>query len=228
MIAFKLSYQVQRTLAMGLFGNRTPFEDIYQNAETANDLPWHRDEPWPMLERVVSERTQTGRALDIGCGAGELAVYLAQKGYDVTGVDRHATPLQMASERAARKGVDLTLVQADVLQWTADDSYDLVLDSVCYHGLTGVDRGTYRCRLRDRLAPSGDFVLIHFGKKHPLDWRPVGPTRRRRAAVQEEFLPWLEEVAYCEEIQKGVPLPVGPGPLAGQYWFRRVDEPEPE
>lgn len=208
---------------MGLFDEHTPFLDIYESAETAEDLPWHREEPWPMLQRVVDADDEPGRALDLGCGAGEFAVYLAEKGYDVTGVDLHETPLRMARARADRADVDLTLAQTDVLDWRADRPCDLVLDSGLYHGLADPDRAAYRDRLRDRLAGDGNFMLTHFAKKHVLDWRPVGPYRRPRATVREEFAPMLTEVDYDEEVLRDVPLPVGPRPLVGQYWFRWRD-----
>lgn len=204
---------------MPLFGERTPFEDIYSTATAPDDLPWHRDAPWPMLRRVAEQAGDPGRTLDLGCGAGEFAVYLAQAGYDVTGVDLHETPLQMARSRAEEVGVDLTLVQANALHWEADAPYDFVLDS----GLSDPDRAAYRDRLPRRLADDGNFVLIHFAKKHLLDWRPVGPSRRSRETVRAEFAPMLAEVDYAEEVQTGVPLPVGPRPLVGQYWFRWAD-----
>ena len=205
---------------MNLFGERTPFADLYETVERPEDLPWHREEPWPLLRRVVEADDDPGRALDLGCGAGEFAVFLAQAGYKVVGIDLHETPLQMAQTRAEREGVDLTLVQADVLDWRADHPYDLVLDSGLYHGLTDPERETYRERLHHRLARSGNFVLTHFAKKHVLDWRPVGPRRRSQETVQAEFSPMLRQIDYEEEVQTGVPLPVGPWPLVGQYWFR--------
>lgn len=208
---------------MGLFDTRSPFDDIYASADAPEDLPWHRDEPWAMLRQVVEADDEPGRALDLGCGAGEFAVYMAGQGYEVTGVDMHEIPLRMARERAERNDVDLSLVQEDVLSWEADGPYDLVLDSGCYHGMSDAERKDYRERLRVRLAGDGNFVLIHFSKKHVLDWRPVGPRRRKRGTVRGEFSPLLTEVDYTEEIQAGVPLPVGPRPLVGQYWFRRAD-----
>lgn len=208
---------------MGLFDNRSPFHDIYASADAPEDLPWHRDEPWPMLRQVVEADDAPGRALDLGCGAGEFAVYMARQGYDVTGIDMHETPLQMARERAERSDVDLTLVQGDVLAWEANGPYDLVLDSGCYHSMSDPQRADYRERLHGRVAGDGNFVLVHFSKKNVLDWRPVGPYRRKRATIRAEFSPLLTEVDYTDEIQTGVPLPVGPRPLVGQYWFRRAD-----
>lgn len=211
------------TLVMGLVDERSPFFRIYESADDPSDLPWHRDEPWPMVRQVVEADDDPGRALDLGCGAGEHAVYMARRGYDVTGVDMHQEPLRMARERADRAGVDLTLIHADVLSWEAEQTYDLVLDSGCYHGMPDSDRDTYRARLRRRLSEEGNFVLTHFSKKHIFDWRPVGPYRRRRPQVRSEFSPLFTEVDYTEEEIDGVPLPVGPSPLVGQYWFRQAD-----
>lgn len=205
---------------MGFLSERTPFEDLYRAADSPADVPWHREEPWPLLRQVVAADDEPGRALDLGCGTGTCAVFLARTGYDVTALDLHETPLRMTRGRAERAEVDLTLVQADALEWRADEPYDLVLDSGLYHGLPEPDRPAYRERLRHRLDPDGNFVLTHFTKKHLLDWRPVGPYRRRRATVRAEFAPLLTEVDYAEELQTGVPLPVGPRPLVGQYWFR--------
>lgn len=208
---------------MGLFGDRSPFLDIYESAKGPKDLPWHREEPWTILRKVVEADNDPGRALDLGCGAGEFAVYLAREGYEVTGVDLYRTPLEMARERADRENVELTLVNADVLSWQADAGYDLVLDSGLYHGLADSDRKTYRSRLCNRLDKDGNFVLTHFTKKHLIDWRPVGPYRRSRGTVRSEFAPTFTEVSYKEELMTGVPLPVGPRPLVGQYWFRWAD-----
>jgi len=207
---------------MSLFDSRSPFERLYDEASRPEDLPWHRDDPWPMLERVVGERKTTGRALDLGCGTGAFTVYLAQQGYDVTGVDLIPKAIHMTQRRAEAAGVTPRLAAANVLEWDGDGPYNLVLDASCMHSFTGRARRTYRRRLLDDwLAPGGDYVLIHFAKKHMLDWRPVGPRRRRRAAVVDTFVPPLGEKAYAYASLTGVPLPVGPRPRVGQYWFRR-------
>jgi SAM-dependent methyltransferase len=207
---------------MSLFDSRTTFERLYEEASQPEDLPWHRDAPWPMLKRVVGERERAGRAVDLGCGTGVFTVYLAQQGYDVTGVDLIPEAINMAQRRAESAGAAPKLTVANVLEWEDNGPYDLVLDASCMHSFTGQARRTYRRRLlNDWLAPGGDYVLIHFAKKHPLDWRPVGPRRRRRGAVVDAFVPPLSEMAYAYEHLTGVPLPVGPRPRVGQYWFRR-------
>jgi cyclopropane fatty-acyl-phospholipid synthase-like methyltransferase len=202
-------------------GARLALEKIYARARRAEDLPWYREEPWPLLRRVVEERERPGRALDVGCGAGVYSSYLAQRGYRVTGVDYLERPLQMARERAEASGVEITLIHADVCTWEAPEPFDLILDSGCLHALGPSERPTYRCQLLKWLRPRGDYVLIHFGKRHPFDWRPMGPRRRRREEIVRELSPELVERAYSEQLERA-PLPIGPVCLIGSYWFQRV------
>src|SRR5438445_410049 len=91
------------------------FAGLYQRAERAEALPWHREAP--ALLRTVAERRSPGRALDLGCGAGVHAVYLAQRGFFVVGVDFVPAALELARERARVAGVGLELHEADVLTY---------------------------------------------------------------------------------------------------------------
>ncbi|MST33552.1 methyltransferase domain-containing protein [Acidimicrobiaceae bacterium USS-CC1] len=69
-----------------------------------------------------------GRALDLGCGPGRNAIWLARQGWTVTGIDASAVGLRIAGERAREAGVTLELVQADVLTYTPPPaSVDLVV-----------------------------------------------------------------------------------------------------
>lgn len=67
-----------------------------------------------------------GTALDLGCGEGADAIWLAQRGWKVTGVDVSATALARAAEHAALGGVAPTWIEADLAHWRAETTYDLV------------------------------------------------------------------------------------------------------
>jgi SAM-dependent methyltransferase len=203
-------------------GEKRMYTLLYRMMKRPEDLPWHQRRPWAMLQKVVGGRAQAGRALDLGCGTGEFAVYLAQHGYRVTALDYLARPLQLSADLAHRNGVELQLVQADARTWATTGQFDLILDSGCLHGLDGADRATYREQVRRWLAPGGDFVLIHFGRAHALDRRPMGPRRRTRAEVLADLAPAFREHDYLEEIQTGVALPVGPKVLVGEYLLRHA------
>jgi cyclopropane fatty-acyl-phospholipid synthase-like methyltransferase len=192
------------------------FADIYQRAEGVEALPWHRDAPG--LLRAVAERRSPGRALDLGCGAGVHAIYLAQQGFSVVGVDFVPAALELARERARVAGVELELHEGDVLTYDAHAGFDVVLDSGCLHHVPSRDVSRYRARLDQWLLPGGDYVLVHFSKRHAMDWRPLGPRRVPKQQIVELFAP-LQLEGY-DETFFDLSFPIGRS-LAGIYWFHR-------
>jgi SAM-dependent methyltransferase len=194
---------------------------MYAKATSPADLPWHQPDPPQILVDAVKARPRGGRALDVGCGAGTLSVYLAKHGFDVTGIDVIPKALELAGAHARAAGADVTFVEADALAWAAPAPFDLVLDSGCLHSLIGGGPARYRERLLSWLPPGGDFVLGHWARRHALDWRPIGPRRRTRRQLVELFAPELRERAHVEEMMTGVPLPFGPTVLGLGIWFER-------
>lgn len=194
---------------------------IYEKAKSASDLPWHQTEPPRLLADAVRSRSR-GRALDVGCGAGAFSVYLAQNGFEVTGIDLIPRALELAEAHARTARATVTFVEADALSWDSPEPFDLVLDSGCLHSLIGGNTTRYRERLLTWLSRDGDFVLGHWGRRHALDWRPVGPRRRTRRELVQLFAPDLHEHAYTEELMTDVPLPFGPTVLGLGLWLKRA------
>lgn len=195
---------------------------FYRKARTAEELPWHRDEPGRFLVEAIAAKERAGRALDVGCGSGVFSVYMAKRGYDVTGIDLIPRAIEMAKERAERERALVTFVNADLLDWKTPLRFDLVLDSGCLHSLIGGDRRRYRAQLLTWLAEGGDYILGHFGKRGFLDWRPVGPARRTRREIADFFSPELVEHKYEQELMTGIPFPIGPTVQGQGFWFRRA------
>ncbi|HET6919415.1 MAG TPA: methyltransferase domain-containing protein, partial [Jiangellaceae bacterium] len=83
---------------------RTVFARLYRHAPSVESLPWHREQPPALLERAVAQRTTRGRALDVGCGQGVHAVYLAQQGFSVVAVDFVSAALAATRTRAEQAG----------------------------------------------------------------------------------------------------------------------------
>ena len=195
-------------------------ETFYKKAKSPKDLPWHRDNPDGFIFEAVKARAKPGRALDLGCGSGVFSVWLAKQGYDVTGLDFVRRAIEMSKERAAAASVQVNWVNADLLSWTPPGQFDLIVDSGCLHSLIGGDVYRYREQLLRWLAPRGDYLLGHFGKRHWLDWRPIGPKRRTREKLVELFAPELEVVRH-EQSEMAIPLPIGPIVQGHAFWFRR-------
>lgn len=199
---------------------QTVFARLYRRAPTVESLPWHREQPPALLERALAQRATPGRALDLGCGEGVYAVYLAQQGFSVVGVDFVATALAAARARAEQAGVEVELLEGDVVDYEAPSAFDVVLDSGCLHHLPRGRIGAYRAHLDDWLAPGGDYVLVHFAHRPRALWIPKGPRHMARDEAVALFAP-LELRAY-DETHFDVPFPMG-RMRAGVYWFSRPE-----
>ena len=89
-------------------------------------------EPAAFLRQIFQTgpwEIQPGRALDIATGKGRNALFLAEKGFTVDGIDISEVGLQQAQRQAEKQGVTLNLIQADLASFEFPDSaYDLILN----------------------------------------------------------------------------------------------------
>jgi 2-polyprenyl-3-methyl-5-hydroxy-6-metoxy-1,4-benzoquinol methylase len=92
---YRLVYRALYIVGLRVWERRTPPSDLIESIEGPNALP-------------------RGRALDLGCGTGTDSIYLAQHGWDVTGVDMVPEALAIARRRAAAAGVKAHFVLGDV------------------------------------------------------------------------------------------------------------------
>lgn len=205
--------------------DRRIFERLYGRASRAEELPWHEPEPPALLGKALQGRKTAGKALDLGCGAGTYSLWLAERGYSVTAIDFMPQAVRMASERAEAAKLDVTVAQADV---TADATrlahpgpFDVILDVGCLHGLPDPLRPAYKRQILSWLAPDGDYILLHFGRRGWWDLWPIGPRRISRADIGSYFAPELEEREWDPRTDRGMPLFMGGSAEIGRYWFRR-------
>jgi SAM-dependent methyltransferase len=159
----------------------------------------------------------------VGCGAGVFSVWLADKGMEVTALDLFPEALAMARVRAEKKGTKVHFVCCDLFSYTPERPFDLIFDSGCLHSLVGGSVVAYKRQLLRWLAPRGQYVLGHWGKRHAFDWRPIGPRRRSEAAIGRIFSPELE-IVETEVHDFAAPMPFGPTVRGVGYRFRRSAE----
>jgi SAM-dependent methyltransferase len=100
-----------------------------------------------------------GRALDVACGAGRNAVWLAERGWSVTGVDFSDVALANARGLAAERGLSVEWVQADLREWQPDGgAFDLV--AVLYLQLPADERRLVLGRAAEAVAPGGTLLVV--------------------------------------------------------------------
>jgi SAM-dependent methyltransferase len=132
-------------------------------ADRDRDVPFFVAKPDENLAGYLARGLLTpGRALDLGCGPGRNAVYLAAAGFDVDAVDLSPTAIAWGRERAREAGVEVAFRRADAFATELDGPYDLVYDSGCLHHLPPHRRIGYLALLDRHLAPGGHFALTCF------------------------------------------------------------------
>jgi SAM-dependent methyltransferase len=201
--------------------SRGLFNRLYKSAEKAEDLPWHEAEPPALLVKALDQRASKGRALDIGCGAGTYSIYMAERGYLVTAIDFMPQAIALLNQRLADQHLPIDPVQADIGKWTTAQPFDVVLDIGCLHTPGTITLVDYKRQLLNWLAPGGDFILLHFGRRGWWDWWPIGPNRYYADTLIRTFAPELELVEAVSAVRTGMPIFIGRSALIGRYWFRR-------
>jgi SAM-dependent methyltransferase len=105
------------------------------------------------------EHVEPGRALDLACGEGQNAIWLATRGWDVTGVDYSEVAIAKALSRAERESATVQLVCADLVEYEPEaSSFDLVL--VLYLHVPTSERRRILAKASGALTAGGTFVLV--------------------------------------------------------------------
>jgi SAM-dependent methyltransferase len=164
---------------------------LYELLYRIGFLPWDTDTV-PGELRALAEGDDAlppGRALDLGCGTGTHAVYLAAHGWQVTAVDNVERALRRARDRAAAQKVTVNWVNADVSQLAQlglEPRFTLVFDRGCYHGLNERQRKAYADAVTE-LAPHGATLLIWAMRPNRTPWEPAGADS---AEIAARFADW--------------------------------------
>lgn len=123
----------------------------------AEPLLWSAG-PNPFLVEEVAG-LPPGRALDVACGEGRNALWLADQGWSVTAVDFSVVAVERGRRLAGDRGLDVEWVVADVLSYVpAGSTYDLV--ALLYLHLPAADRRRALAQAAAAVAPGGMLLVV--------------------------------------------------------------------
>jgi SAM-dependent methyltransferase len=151
------------------------------------DTPWETGQPSSELQRVVAELPiRPCRALELGCGSGASAVWLAQQGFEVTALDLSTLAIEQARQRADEAGVSVRFLVADLLNPPSElaGPFDFFFDRGCYHVVRREDGTAYLQTLRG-VTRSGTVGLVLAGNAR--ESHQPGPPVVREDQVRDEL-----------------------------------------
>ena len=146
---------------------------------------WDIGRPQPAIMRLAETGQITGSVLDVGCGTGENVLYLAERGYAVSGVDGAPTAIRKARAKAKERGLNASFEVADALNLSMPKRpFDTVVDSGLFHVFSDEDRPRFTESLGRVVRLGGTYFVMCFSDHQPGDW---GPRRVTQEEIRSAF-----------------------------------------
>ena len=210
---------------MSLKTNYIGHDAQYKRFKAAGQNGWDDDETWQAWKAEIlaliasTDFPKSGKVLELGCGAGDVALLFAEKGYQVHGIDIAPSAIEWAREKALKAGLQVNFEAGDVTKlgrWE-DDYFDIVIDGHCLHCIIGDDRAEMLKEAYRVLRPGGSFYVSSMcgEPKEPEVLKIYDPESRctihggvagRYYGRAEDILKEIEEIGFKiirQEIEVG-------------------------
>lgn len=169
------------------------WEDHYKNA--TDRLPWDIGTPAPELQEAFGVLKLHGKpVLEIGCGTGTNAIWMAQQNCRVVATDISPTAIEQAKAKTAEAKVSVQYLLADICEAPAvkEGAVDFVFDRGVYHVMSPENRQVFAKRVCDSLSAGGYWLCMAGSKDEVRENPDVGPPQLSAVEVIEPMEKFFE------------------------------------
>jgi len=168
-------------------------ESRFQKRYESLDTPWDIGKPdFNLIQMVTALPIKPCKAVDIGCGTGDNAIWLSQQGFDVLGIDSSETAIERAKEKATKANANCRFLVSNILTGQfAGAPFGFAFDRGCFHVLdSDRERRNYAENVNRHLENHGLWLSLIGNADEQR--RSPGPPQRSAKDIAEAVEPYFE------------------------------------
>jgi cyclopropane fatty-acyl-phospholipid synthase-like methyltransferase len=166
--------------------------------------PWDIGRPQPSIVRLAEAGEIIGSVLDVGCGTGENALYLAARGHEALGVDAASVAIERAEAKAQDRGIDVGFLVWDALRLAElGRIFDTAIDVGLFHSFQDEERPVFAKGLHAAIRSGGRYLMLCWSERN--EWG-YGPRRVTQEEIRGTFADcWTVDSIEGESFETNVP-----------------------
>jgi SAM-dependent methyltransferase len=173
------------------------FDLAYEDDHVA---PWDIGRPQGEIIRLARAKQFLGSILDLGCGTGENALYLASLGHEIWGIDSSPNAIAKAKRKAKERHLEARFLVRDALELgDLGRTFDNIIDTGLFHTFSDEERSLYALTIASVLRQGGKYYMLCFSDHRT---NPMGPRHVSRREIEATSRNGGKSITYERPVSK--------------------------